>query len=88
MSCRGFPYRKLQYLSFLLTGGGDETINGSWLCSSRQPNILQPEYGDVARRCQEDLRRSARKSQTPCCVNPVTPAILINSFTKNYKLTK
>ena len=43
-------------IPFYHTGGGDEENTGCWLCSCRQPDLLQTKHQHVARRRQEDLR--------------------------------
>lgn len=42
-------------------GGRDEALLGGGVRSRRQPHLLQDQHGHVARRRQENLRRSARQ---------------------------
>lgn len=49
--------------NIIIQGGGDEAVHGRRVRGGRQPNLLQPQHGHVARRRQEDVRRPLGASQ-------------------------
>ena len=53
----------LQHVLVFLTGRRHEEVSRRGLRRRRQPDLLQREHGHVARRCQEDLRRTSRQAE-------------------------